>query len=773
MIYDSIIVTGSAQVSGSLSVTGGITGSFQGTATTASYVLNAVSASFATSAAAATTASYVLNAVSSSFATSAANATTSSYILNAASASYALTSSFATTAVTSSFANAFTVAGTLTATTLVVQTITSSVLYSSGSNIFGNSLSNTQLMTGSVGITGSLAVAGATTLTGALSGTSAAWSNINTFTGAAIGAGSQRWIGTDGASGLFLNTPTGAGINLAINNNPVFGIASTGTSSFSSNVGIGTTSPRGLLQIYGAEVAAFKTYTGQGNTGGGDTIINAYRLDSSNAYLRVTDIVALGDDTNNRGSTIRLMTTNTSGTTTSVMTITPSGSVGIGITNPAGKVHIAATTGVTTPGSIALAIRDSGNSGYGFDFNLEGVATGDMSLMRTEADSQSQVMTFKRSNGNVGIGTTSPASLLTVNGSSANTESGQIKIIKTGANEQTLHIGYNTTSDYAYLNAYKAGLGYKPIALNPDGGNVGIGTTTPDSKLHIISNASTGTDNYALRLQNTTTVSDARVGISFLDNAQTGSNGSGATIQVSNNGVDGGGNLLFGSLLNGTNTERMRITSGGYLKVSNDGTYAAPTGPYHEIIQTATDNSIGIAANTAASPYGLEIAFRGADPNNTTNYMLGLYTTNPSFVWIYRIWSNGTVSARSDARWKKNITTTRDGYLEDLCKLRVVKYNWYNNEDDAPKELGLIAQEVEEVFPNLVQYDKVTTKKQIEQEDGSFIEQEVEDGESRSVKTSVLPYMLLKGLQEANDKIENLQSTIQSLQTRITQLENK
>ena len=73
---------------------------------------------------------------------------------------------------------------------------------------------------------------------------------------------------------------------------------------------------------------------------------------------------------------------------------------------------------------------------------------------------------------------------------------------------------------YAYLNAYKAGLGYKPIALNPDGGNVGIGTTTPDSKLHIISNASTGTDNYALRLQNTTTVSDARVGISFLDNAQ-------------------------------------------------------------------------------------------------------------------------------------------------------------------------------------------------------------------------------------------------------------
>jgi hypothetical protein len=55
------------------------TGSLLGTATTASFVLNAVSASFATTAATATTASYVLNAVSASFATSAATATTASF----------------------------------------------------------------------------------------------------------------------------------------------------------------------------------------------------------------------------------------------------------------------------------------------------------------------------------------------------------------------------------------------------------------------------------------------------------------------------------------------------------------------------------------------------------------------------------------------------------------------------------------------------------------------------------------------------------------------
>jgi hypothetical protein len=53
-----------------------------------------------------------------------------------------------------------TTAGTITAQTLVVQTITSSVEYSSGSNVFGSSLSNTQSLTGSVNITGSLTVNG-------------------------------------------------------------------------------------------------------------------------------------------------------------------------------------------------------------------------------------------------------------------------------------------------------------------------------------------------------------------------------------------------------------------------------------------------------------------------------------------------------------------------------------------------------------------------------------------------------------------------------------
>jgi hypothetical protein len=124
-------------LTGSLRVSGSITGSLFGTASwsnnsvnsqTASYVLNAVSSSFASTAsyvdlaksasyvALAQSASYVLNAVSASFTISssysayavnaliAVIANTASYVQNAVSSSFASTASIATTALSASFA---------------------------------------------------------------------------------------------------------------------------------------------------------------------------------------------------------------------------------------------------------------------------------------------------------------------------------------------------------------------------------------------------------------------------------------------------------------------------------------------------------------------------------------------------------------------------------------------------------------------------------------------------------------------------------------------
>lgn len=89
------------------------------------------------------------NVIASSFTGSFSG--TSSY------ASQALTSSFASTA---SSADNFTIRGILTAQTINVQTITSSIEFNTGSTRNGSNTSNTHEFTGSVSITGSLQVNG-------------------------------------------------------------------------------------------------------------------------------------------------------------------------------------------------------------------------------------------------------------------------------------------------------------------------------------------------------------------------------------------------------------------------------------------------------------------------------------------------------------------------------------------------------------------------------------------------------------------------------------
>ena len=85
------------------------------------------------------------------------------------------------------------VSSTITAQTLVVQTVTSSIVYSSGSNIFGSALTNTQTFTGSMLITGSNIIA-----------------NVGTacFSGQ-LCVGSSLVLGTNNAYALYLKDSAG------------------------------------------------------------------------------------------------------------------------------------------------------------------------------------------------------------------------------------------------------------------------------------------------------------------------------------------------------------------------------------------------------------------------------------------------------------------------------------------------------------------------------------------------------------------------------------
>ena len=147
-----------------------ISASLKGNADTATSASYAATASFVKTA---QTASFVLNAVSSSFANTSSYAITASYVLGQ--------SPTASHALTASSADNFLVRGTLTAQTINAQTVSSSIVYSSGSNIFGDATNDNHQFTGSVLISGSLITN--TPITGS--------SITGSFTGSLSGIASQ------------------------------------------------------------------------------------------------------------------------------------------------------------------------------------------------------------------------------------------------------------------------------------------------------------------------------------------------------------------------------------------------------------------------------------------------------------------------------------------------------------------------------------------------------------------------------------------------------
>jgi hypothetical protein len=115
------------------------------------------------------------------------------------------------------------VTGQITAQTLNVQQVTSSIVYSSGSNIFGSSLSDTQQLTGSVSVTGSMNVNGTPVSVGTGSaGQVAFWNGTSSQTG----DNGLFWDNTNKRLGLGTTTPGSVldlgGGQLFINTNPSF-----------------------------------------------------------------------------------------------------------------------------------------------------------------------------------------------------------------------------------------------------------------------------------------------------------------------------------------------------------------------------------------------------------------------------------------------------------------------------------------------------------------------------------------------------------------------
>ena len=191
--------------------------------------------------------------------------------------------------------------------------------------------------------------------------------------------------------------------------------------------------------------------------------------------------------------------------------IDTNGSVGIGTTSPLAKLHILGDGGSTDYVYQRWSYTGNVNT---YDLLLKqtvtsGVVRYNFSMING-GTTYNDVLVLDR--GCVGIGTSLPVNLLNVHGTNPfvrinNTSNGDqgIKISYNNSDAHGLHLMYNPNNAVSYIdNTYAtvsgqiygdiyfrqnvAGTMTTRMAIKADGGNVGIGTTSPAEKLNVIGN---------------------------------------------------------------------------------------------------------------------------------------------------------------------------------------------------------------------------------------------------------------------------------------------
>ena len=264
-------------------------------------------------------------------------------------------------------------------------------------------------------------------------------------------------------------------------------------------------------------------------------------------------------------------------------------------------------------------------------------------------------------------------------------------------------------------------------------GDVGIGVTSPNAKLQVSGNLICGTTSGTSDL--ILNSSSSTVGHFHFEDE----NGLGGYVDYdhSNN-----------KMTLGTNgSGRVYIESNGEVGINN----ASPSATLHL---------------TATASNGVPFKLQGH--SSTTVEQMLMYTSKTAatnWYWMVNqansvntiiIYGNGNINnlnnsygQLSDIRLKENVVDATPK-LEDIKKLKVKNFNF---KGDNLKQIGLIAQEVEDVFPGLVDEDK--------QPD---IENGPEGEVYKSVKYSVLVPMLVKAMQEQQEIIDNLKLRIEQLE---------
>ena len=455
--------------------------------------------------------------------------------------------------------------------------------------------------------------------------------------------------------------------------------------------------------------------------------------------------------------------------TTPAFTIDPSSNVGIGTSSPS-TIGVSGYTrlvlGAGSASTDGLTIVPSGTGGVQFTdaANVKkGYLQWDASTGALALGTAGTTKATLDSSGNLGLGVSPTNNTL---GKSIQNGQASAWVSETGSNRFWLASNWKYDGSDKYLNngfatLYSQQSGQHQWLTAASGTAGGTISFTQAMTLDADGDLGVGTSSPTYRLTVLTPTSDATVGFN-LRAYTTGADGDRTVISryTSSNDLNWANSKYqaWAYIWETNGTERARITSGGYAKFSNSGSYYGSTGSYHELRSNAAAEyiaQISTSQSTGANCYGIRILYENAAPNGTTNpfwqcqdstNVRGLLRSNGGL----ENYSANNVNIASDERLKKDIAPLSSvwGKVKDI---EVVNYRYKDCNEGDPLLYGVIAQQVQPIVPDLV----VVTREATETEPEYY-----------GIREQPMYWLAIKALQEAMTRIEQLEAKVAALESK-------
>jgi hypothetical protein len=442
-----------------------------------------------------------------------------------------------------------------------------------------------------------------------------------------------------------------------------------------------------------------------------------------------------------------------------------SGNVGIGQSNSGFPLNFASTTG----NKIALYGNSGAHYGIGIANGLlqlySSSGSTDVAFGHGSSTSFSETMRIK-GNGNLGIGTKSPTSKLHVAGGSATIDStGNTRLSVhqnggAGALDLALASGTGSYSSSAVANDailramtgklhLQSGNGASAITIDA-ANNIGMGNTAPKAKLTVGNNLNGSAQSTTLTTNSGALGTAAGNELLLASFGSTTKNNS--SLGISAYRKSNGSDWHTASILLGMNVDSTKRIGGNYMALTKSGIGVNTTDSSQGALNIGgTTTIVGKRDADGSDAYfrmyyegGGRIVFDCNNVSQNSGWRGFSYDGDNNLNW------------RSDRRLKQDIADA-EPMLERLMELPMRRYHWKSEDGDLGKyEFGVIAQEVEPLFPDLIG----------EGEDGYL-----------TVGNTAFGMIAIKGLQELkaekDSEIDDLRADLESKDAEIADLSGR